>query len=50
MDIHVEVEQYYSSEIDRGRPYLTLETVINAELVEKGQFVRRTNSDAITRR
>ncbi|MDS0476874.1 PadR family transcriptional regulator [Natrinema sp. 1APR25-10V2] len=43
-----EVEQYYSSEINHGRLYPNLDTLVNNELVEKGQLDRRTNYYAIT--
>ncbi len=43
-----EVEQYYSSEINHGRLYPNLDTLVNKELVEKGQLDRRTNYYAIT--
>jgi len=43
-----EVEKYYSSEINHGRLYPNLDTLVNKELVEKGQLDRRTNYYAIT--
>jgi len=43
-----QIEQYYSSEINHGRLYPNLDTVVNKELVEKGQLDRRTNYYAIT--
>ena len=43
-----EVEQYYSSEINHGRLYPNLDTLVNRDLVEKGQLDRRTNYYAIT--
>ncbi|THE62995.1 PadR family transcriptional regulator [Salinadaptatus halalkaliphilus] len=43
-----EVEEYYSSEINHGRLYPNLDTLVNKELVEKGQLDRRTNYYAIT--
>ena len=43
-----EVETYYSSEINHGRLYPNLDTLVNKELVEKGQLDRRTNYYAIT--
>ncbi|TYL37419.1 PadR family transcriptional regulator [Natronococcus pandeyae] len=42
-DIKDEIEQYYSSEINHGRLYPNLDTVVNKDLVEKGQLDRRTN-------
>jgi len=47
-DVKDQVEQYYSSEINHGRLYPNLDTVVNKELVEKGQLDRRTNYYAIT--
>ncbi|WP_290818024.1 PadR family transcriptional regulator [Halovivax sp.] len=43
-----EVEKYYSSEINHGRLYPNLDTLVNKDLVEKGQLDRRTNYYAIT--
>lgn len=43
-----EVETYYESEINHGRLYPNLDTLVNKELVEKGQLDRRTNYYAIT--
>ncbi|MFC6716061.1 PadR family transcriptional regulator [Natrialbaceae archaeon GCM10025810] len=43
-----EVETYYSSEINHGRLYPNLDTLVNNDLVEKGQLDRRTNYYAIT--
>lgn len=43
-----EVEGYYSSEINHGRLYPNLDTLVNKELVEKGELDRRTNFYAIT--
>jgi DNA-binding PadR family transcriptional regulator len=47
-DVKDQIEQYYSSEINHGRLYPNLDTVVNKELVEKGQLDRRTNYYAIT--
>ncbi|MFC7215106.1 PadR family transcriptional regulator [Saliphagus sp. GCM10025334] len=47
-DVKEEVEQYYNAEINHGRLYPNLDTLVNKELVEKGQLDRRTNSYAIT--
>ena len=47
-DIKDEVETYYSSEINHGRLYPNLDTLVNKELVEKGELDRRTNYYAIT--
>ncbi|QLG50623.1 PadR family transcriptional regulator [Natrinema halophilum] len=42
-DVKDEVETYYNSEINHGRLYPNLDTLVNKELVEKGQLDRRTN-------
>ncbi|WP_254761711.1 PadR family transcriptional regulator [Natrinema marinum] len=47
-DVKDEIEQYYSDEINHGRLYPNLDTVVNKNLVEKGQLDRRTNYYAIT--
>lgn len=47
-DVKEEVEQYYSSEINHGRLYPNLDTLVNKEVVEKGQLDRRTNYYAIS--
>ncbi|WP_222913047.1 helix-turn-helix transcriptional regulator [Natrinema sp. SYSU A 869] len=47
-DVKGEIEQYYSSEINHGRLYPNLDTIVNKELVEKGQLDRRTNYYALT--
>ena len=46
-EVKEEVEQYYGSEINHGRLYPNLDTLVNKELVEKGQLDRRTNYYAI---
>jgi DNA-binding PadR family transcriptional regulator len=47
-DIKAEIEQYYSADINHGRLYPNLDTVVNKELVEKGQLDRRTNYYELT--
>lgn len=47
-EIKAEIEQYYSSEINHGRLYPNLDTLVNKDLVEKGELDRRTNYYAIT--
>lgn len=42
-EVKDEVEMYYSSEINHGRLYPNLDTLVNKDLVEKGQLDRRTN-------
>jgi len=49
-DVKEEIEQYYSHEINHGRLYPNLDTVVNKDLkVRKGQLDRRTNYYAITK-
>ncbi|ADB63598.1 transcriptional regulator, PadR-like family (plasmid) [Haloterrigena turkmenica DSM 5511] len=43
-----EVEKYYSSEINHGRLYPNLDTLVDKEFVEKGELDQRTNYYAIT--
>jgi PadR family transcriptional regulator, regulatory protein PadR len=47
-DIKEEIEKYYSGEINHGRLYPNLDTLVNKELIEKGELDRRTNYYAIT--
>jgi DNA-binding PadR family transcriptional regulator len=47
-DVKEELEDYYLTEINHGRLYPNLDTLVNKELVEKGQLDRRTNYYAIT--
>ena len=47
-DIKEEIETYYSSDINHGRLYPNLDTLVNKELVEKGELDRRTNYYAIS--
>jgi len=43
-----EIETDYSAEINHGRLYPNLDTLVNKELVEKGKLDRRTNYYTIT--
>ncbi|MFC4989356.1 PadR family transcriptional regulator [Saliphagus infecundisoli] len=43
-----ELEDHYDGEINHGRLYPNLDTVVNKELVEQGELDRRTNYYAIT--
>ncbi|PGF14579.1 PadR family transcriptional regulator [Natrinema sp. CBA1119] len=47
-DVKDEIEQYYSSDINHGRLYPNLDTIVNKDLVEKGQLDRRTNYYVVT--
>jgi len=45
-----ELEGYYESEVNHGRLYPNLDTLVEKGLVEKGQRDRRTNFYTLTRR
>lgn len=47
-DVKEDMEAYYDTEVNHGRLYPNLDTVVNKELVEKGQLDRRTNYYEIT--
>ncbi|RQG90694.1 PadR family transcriptional regulator [Natrarchaeobius chitinivorans] len=49
-DVKEDIETYYSAEINHGRLYPNLDTLVNKELVTKGQLDRRTNYYAISDR
>jgi DNA-binding PadR family transcriptional regulator len=46
--IKQELESYYESEINHGRLYPNLDTLVDAGLVEKGEIDQRTNSYTLT--
>jgi DNA-binding PadR family transcriptional regulator len=48
--IKQELEEYYESEVNHGRLYPNLDTLVEKGLVEKGQRDRRTNFYTLTRR
>jgi DNA-binding PadR family transcriptional regulator len=48
--IKEELEGYYESEVNHGRLYPNLDTLVEKGLVEKGQLDRRTNFYTLTRR
>lgn len=48
--IKEELERYYESEVNHGRLYPNLDTVVEKGLVEKGELDRRTNVYTLTRR
>ena len=48
--IKEELEGYYESEVNHGRLYPNLDTLVEKGLVEKGQRDRRTNFYTLTRR
>jgi len=45
-----ELEDYYENEINHGRLYPNLDTLVEKGLVEKGEIDQRTNSYTLTRR
>jgi len=47
-DIKEELEKYYPNEINHGRLYPNLDTLVDKGLVEKGELDRRTNYYEIT--
>jgi PadR family transcriptional regulator PadR len=48
--IKAELEDYYEGEINHGRLYPNLDTLVEKGLVEKGEIDQRTNSYTLTRR
>lgn len=48
--IKEELETYYEKEIHHGRLYPNLDTLVDTELVKKGQLDRRTNFYTLTGR
>ena len=47
-DVKNEIETYYSSDINHGRLYPNLDTLVNKGFVDKGELDRRTNYYAIS--
>ena len=45
-----ELDEYYGSEINHGRLYPNLDTLVDKGLIEKGQKDDRTNEYSITQR
>lgn len=48
--IKAELDDYYESEIQEGRLYPNLDTLVDKGLIEKGQKDKRTNLYGVTRR
>ncbi|MFC7057040.1 helix-turn-helix transcriptional regulator [Halovenus salina] len=48
--IKEELEDYYGTEIQHGRLYPNLDTLVDKGLVEKGEIDKRTNSYTVTGR
>ena len=48
--VKAEVEDYYGAEVNHGRLYPNLDTLVDKGLVKKGQIDRRTNSYTLTQR
>lgn len=49
-DIKEVLEEYYESDINHGRLYPNLDTLVNKGFVEKGEIDRRTNFYRISER
>jgi DNA-binding PadR family transcriptional regulator len=45
-----ELEDYYESEVNHGRLYPNLDTLVEKALIEKGERDRRTNFYTLTKR
>ena len=50
LGIKDELDRYYETEINHGRLYPNLDTLVSKGLVEKGQIDDRTNFYTVTRR
>jgi len=50
LGIKEELEKYYESEIQHGRLYPNLDTLVDEGLLEKGEIDKRTNSYTVTRK
>ena len=50
LEIKDEITEYYAKEINHGRLYPNLDTLVEMVLVEKGSIDRRTNSYELTTR
>ncbi|AAV45469.1 MULTISPECIES: PadR family transcriptional regulator [Haloarcula] len=48
--IKEELENYYESEVNHGRLYPNLDTLVEKALIEKGERDRRTNFYTLTKR
>jgi PadR family transcriptional regulator PadR len=48
--IKEELEEYYEQEIQHGRLYPNLDTLVDKGLLEKGEIDKRTNSYTVTQR
>lgn len=45
-----DIESYYGTEVNHGRLYPNLDTLVDKGLIEKGQIDQRTNSYTLTQR
>jgi DNA-binding PadR family transcriptional regulator len=48
LEIKEDLDDYYASEVNHGRLYPNLDTLVNEGLVEKGKLDDRTNSYTLT--
>jgi DNA-binding PadR family transcriptional regulator len=49
MAVKTELENYYETEVNYGRLYPNLDTLVGKDLIEKGHKDRRTNEYTLTR-
>jgi len=47
-EIKEDLDDYYGSEVNHGRLYPNLDSLVNEGLLEKGQYDDRTNSYTLT--
>jgi DNA-binding PadR family transcriptional regulator len=50
VDIRDELERYYETEVNSGRLYPNLDTLVEKSLLDKGSHDRRTNNYTLTDR
>lgn len=50
LEVKAELEEYYETDIRHGRLYPNLDTLVDAELIEKGKHDQRTNKYLLTER
>lgn len=50
LEVKEKLQDYYAGDINHGRLYPNLDTLVDKGLVEKGQLDRRTNYYELTRR
>jgi len=50
LEIKTDIEQYYGEDVNHGRLYPNLDTLVEKELVVKGEIDKRSNSYDITQK